>query len=427
MTVSINNAAATQDDIKRDVLKVLKASKDVNIIGVDRGERNFIYICIINQKGKLIKCESLNSFHHTDYNKLLDSKKAEDKKRQRSWMQRKGLKNLKVGYISHAINYITRLMIEHNAIIVLEDLEGLKLSRRGILKEVYSNFENQLEEKLRYLVIDKKNDDDFGHTKKGYQLIISKEMQDKIKRDDCYEKIKGFLFYVPSEYTSAIDPTTGFLKLTPRKNLGAASKYISLFKSTQPDTIPEAIEFFNNFISIDYIKNKTEEHFSFEIKFGKKGKTVKICTGKRIKYDKYDKKNPYKLVSVTEEIKQLLLKYSIIDVKEISSNLLNLKLKDRILNVNNILFHKELYNLYKLTLQLRNSDYNVDYLISPIKNSKGMFFDTRQPQSALPQDPDANGAFNIARKGLIVLNKIKNDDPNLKVSLAEYLDFCDKI
>ena len=56
--------------------------------------------------------------------------------------------------------------------------------------------------------------------------------------------------------------------------------------------------------------------------------------------------------------------------------------------------------LMKLLLQLRNSMINseIDYMLSPVSEN-GVFYDSRSCGSNLPIDADANGAYNIARKG----------------------------
>lgn len=59
---------------------------------------------------------------------------------------------------------------------------------------------------------------------------------------------------------------------------------------------------------------------------------------------------------------------------------------------------------------MRNSISNseVDYLISPVRNSQGEFYDSRKADSTLPKDADANGAYHIAKKGLMWLEQIHN-------------------
>ena len=77
---------------------------------------------------------------------------------------------------------------------------------------------------------------------------------------------------------------------------------------------------------------------------------------------------------------------------------------------------------------MRNSDdKGNDYIISPVANTEGQFFDSRNGDKKLPLDADANGAYNIARKGLWNIRQIKqtkNDKKlNLSISSTEWLDF----
>ena len=75
-------------------------------------------------------------------------------------------------------------------------------------------------------------------------------------------------------------------------------------------------------------------------------------------------------------------------------------------------FFEGLLHLLKLTLQMRNSitHSEVDYLISPVKNNKGEFYDSRKANSTLPKDADANGAYHIAKKGLQCVQQIQKFD-----------------
>ena len=52
----------------------------------------------------------------------------------------------------------------------------------------------------------------------------------------------------------------------------------------------------------------------------------------------------------------------------------------------------------------------VDYLISPVKNSEGIFYDSRNynDNSVMPANADANGAYNIARKALWAIDVLKS-------------------
>lgn len=63
---------------------------------------------------------------------------------------------------------------------------------------------------------------------------------------------------------------------------------------------------------------------------------------------------------------------------------------------------------------------DVDYIISPVKNACGEFYDSRKYNSSshLPCDADANGAYNIAKKGLWAINQIKTAEAETKVNIS---------
>ncbi len=76
-----------------------------------------------------------------------------------------------------------------------------------------------------------------------------------------------------------------------------------------------------------------------------------------------------------------------------------------------------------------------DYLISPVRNSTGKFYDSRDykgDNAALPTDADANGAYNIARKALWAIDVLKNtpedeiDGAKLSITNAQWLEFAQK-
>ena len=69
---------------------------------------------------------------------------------------------------------------------------------------------------------------------------------------------------------------------------------------------------------------------------------------------------------------------------------------------------------------MRNSvtNTNIDYILSPVKDKNGNFYDSRKDISTLPKDADANGAYNIARKGLMLIAQIKEAEDLSKLKLA---------
>ena len=124
---------------------------------------------------------------------------------------------------------------------------------------------------------------------------------------------------------------------------------------------------------------------------------------------------------MTEEFKLLFEKYDI----NIRGNL-----KEAISNQSDAQFYRDLLGLMKLLLQMRNSITNSeeDYLLSPVADENGHFFDSREEIESLPNNADANGAYNIARKGLWIMEQIKKTDNLAKLKLTisnkEWLHFA---
>ena len=94
-------------------------------------------------------------------------------------------------------------------------------------------------------------------------------------------------------------------------------------------------------------------------------------------------------------------------------------------------FWNRFFDIFKNILQMRNSvtgstDPKDDYLISPVKNANGSFFDSRDNVNGLPKDADANGAYHIALKGLMILQKnnlTKNDKDRKSVKTISNQDW----
>ncbi|MBS1781727.1 MAG: type V CRISPR-associated protein Cas12a/Cpf1 [Bacteroidetes bacterium] len=394
--ITINFKATGKEFINQDVLDFLHQNPDVNIIGLDRGERHLIYLTLINQKGEIILQESLNNItaeNHpitTSYHELLNRKEKERDEARKSWGTIENIKELKEGYISQVVHKIAKLMVQYNAIVVIEDLNfGFKRGRFKVEKQVYQKLEKMLIDKLNYLVFKEVNPKEPGGLYNALQLT------NKFTSFKEMGKQSGFLFYVPAWNTSKIDPTTGFVNLfdTRYENLDKAKTFISKF---------EDIRF-----------NPAEKYFEFVVEnysdFNAKAEGTKqdwtICSfGERIKtFRNPDANNQWdnKVIQLTEEWKALFEKYKI-DYKT--------ELKEQILQQTEAGFFKAVLDLFKLTLQMRNSITNseVDYLISPVKNKQGVFFDSRKADATQPKDADANGAYHIAKKGLMWLEQIKS-------------------
>jgi CRISPR-associated protein Cpf1 len=419
--ITLNFKSRRINNINPDVLKYLKENKEVNIIGIDRGERNLIYMTIINQNGEILHQESLNYFRDEqkdivkDYHALLVNREKERDQARRNWGAIEKIKDLKEGYISQIIHKIASLMVQYNAILVMEDLNiGFKRGRFKVERQVYQKFEKMLIDKLNYLVFKDKSDNEPGGRYNALQLTNHVTTLGEVGKQ-C-----GFLFYVPAWNTSKIDPTTGF---------------VNFFK-TRYESVEKSKEFFSRFDSIRYNAERDYFEFVFDYsQFTAKAEGTKthwtVCTyGERILTFRNPENNhqwDYKKVSLTEELSQLLRKFHI-DFKDGNC------LKNKISGISDSEFFRKLIHLFGLTMQMRNSNSNdgEDFIISPVKNLDGNFYLTQNKGGVIPEDADANGAYHIAKKGLWWLEQINKfsgtDWKKLKFDISNkgWLQFAQK-
>jgi CRISPR-associated protein Cpf1 len=394
--ITINFKGIDSENINDQVRRYLQKAKDTHVIGIDRGERNLLYLVVVDNKGNIVEQYSLNNIvneykgntYSTDYHALLDANEKERELARESWQTIENIKELKEGYLSQVIHKITELMIKYHAIVVLEDLNmGFKRGRQKVEKQVYQKFEKQLIDKLNYVVDKHKAPEADGGLLHAYQLT---------SKFDSFQKLgkqSGFLFYIPAWNTSKIDPVTGFVNLFD-------TRYVNIEK---------AKAFFCKFDIIRYNQDKEWFEFGFDYKnFTSKADESRtkwtLCTfGTRVETFRNKEKNSQwdnRNVDLTKAFKELFSKYNI----DLSSNI-----KEAICIQTEKDFFESLLHLLKLTLQMRNSvtGTEIDYIISPVANGNGEFFDSRTCSDKLPKDADANGAYNIARKGLMLIEQIK--------------------
>ena len=393
--------------------KIKENADSLKIIGIDRGERHLLYLSLIDSSGKILEQYSLNEIvnsyngkeYRVDYHQKLDKREQERKSARLNWEAVEGIKELKEGYMSHVIHKIATLILEHNAIVVLEDLNfGFKRGRFKVEKQVYQKFEKMLIDKLNYLVDKKKSPTELGGALNALQLTNKFEGFEKMGKQN------GLLFYVPAWNTSKIDPTSGFVNLFD-------TRYYNKDKSR---------EFFSKFKAIEYNANEDYFEFNFDYSdFNHKADETRtewtVCSyGNRIRAFRNPAKNNQwddETINLTQAFKELF-------------NGETKNLQAYILRQDDAQFFKKLHHLFKLMLQLRNSSSKTgeDYLLSPVKNSNGEFFNSQKGDKSLPIDADANGAYNIARKGLMLVNKFKEAKDlarvDLKITNKEWLRFA---
>ena len=417
--ITINFKAAGQTNINPIVQDAIRQGGFSHIIGIDRGERHLLYLSLIDLKGKIIKQMTLNEIineykgqtYKTNYHDLLAKREGDRTDARRSWETIETIKELKEGYLSQVVHIISKMMVEYNAIVVLEDLNtGFMRGRQKIERQVYEKFEKMLIEKLNCYIDKQLSPTDEGGLLHPLQLTCDAQKWKRAHQCGC-------LFYIPAWNTSKIDPVTGF---------------VNLINTSRYDTREKARGFFSKFQRISF--NEKKDLFEFTLDYNDFDYIAKaegtrtqwtLCTqGERIRTFRNPQKNHQwddERIVLTDAFKQLFDKYDI----DINGNL-----KEAISAQTDAQFFKELLGLTKLMLQMRNSITNSeeDYLLSPVADITGHFFDSREGISSLPIDGDANGAYNIARKGLLVIRKIQEtpdgEKPSLTITNKEWLLFA---
>ena len=417
LSMNLNYSQPNKFDVNSKVREIISNGGIKHIIGIDRGERNLLYLSLIDLRGNIVMQKSLNilkddhNAKETDYKGLLTEREGENKEARRNWKKIANIKDLKRGYLSQVVHIISKMMVEYNAIVVLEDLNpGFIRGRQKIEHNVYEQFERMLIDKLNFYVDKHKDANETGGLLHALQLTSEFENFKKSEHQN------GCLFYIPAWNTSKIDPATGFANLFDTRYTNAV----------------EAQKFFSKFEEIRYNEEKGWFEFEFDYdKFTQKAHGTRtkwtLCTyGMRLR----SFKNPAKqynwdseVVALTDEFKRILGEAGI-DIHE------NLKDAIRNLEGKRRKYLEPLMQFMKLLLQLRNSRKNpeTDYLVSPVADENGIFYDSRSCGDELPENADANGAYNIARKGLMMIEQIKEakDLDNLKFDISNkaWLNFA---
>ena len=396
----------------------LRANPDVKVIGIDRGERNLLYLALVDREGNLLEQRSFNTVSRTrkdgvvtptDYQaKLVQSEKDRAEARA-SWAEIGAIKDLKAGYLSAVVHEIAEMMVKHNAIVVLEDLNfGFKRGRFRIERQVYQKFEKALIDKLNYLVFKDRGMEEPGGTLRGYQLTDAFESFEKIGKQT------GFLFYVPAGYTSKIDPTTGFTNLFNTKkctNAAGIRDFFAAFDAIRWDAARRVFAF-----SFDYRNFKTSQE-------SHRTKWTVYSADRRLAFDKESRSereiNPTAILLGALEERGI----AVADGFDLKALLLATEPSKA-----NAAFFRSVFYAFDRTLQMRNSRAEEDYIHSPVLNARGGFFDSREAGDALPREADANGAYHIALKGVQLLEEnLAAETPNLKIEHKDWFRFAQEL
>lgn len=405
--ITLNFKASGVNRFNDKINKQLSESNDTYVIGIDRGERHLLYYTVIDPNGLIVEQGSLNTIqtdqnYVVDYRQKLDRKEKERGQARKSWTSVKNIKELKAGYLSHVVHRLTTLILKYNAIVCLEDLNfGFKRGRFKVEKQVYQKFEKALIDKLNYLVLKDADTNTPGHCLNAYQLTAPFDSFKKLGKQT------GVLFYVPASYTSKIDPVTGYMNFlfTRYESLSKSKRFFESMDEIRYNPDKDYFEF-----SFDYTKTNPDRDFTgYQTKW-------KVCTHGDVRYKSIrNAQGKWESVSVnvTQEIISLLEQYKI---GYSGGN----DLRMLIGAVKKSRFYKGLYKLLSVTVSLRHSKTGTeeDFILSPVADKYGNFFDSRTASENLPKDADANGSYHIALKGLWDIQQIQEWDGKSRLNLA---------
>jgi hypothetical protein len=376
--------------------KLKKTAQDITFLGIDRGEKHLVYYSLIDNEGKILKQGSFNTINGKDYHKLLTERAGNMMEARKNWETIGNIKNFKEGYLSQVVHEISNLVIENNALVILENLNAEFKAKRTakVEKSVYKKFELALARKFHYLVFKDKQAGEVGGVLKGYQLVPK---IDAGKISDFEQAGEwGIIKKVKAAHTSTTDPLTSWYK----------RMYIS-----NQDSLPNIKKFFEKGnVSIDWDTEKACYKFSYnwEDKLTKtKGKDVLYA---------FEGLERYRWNPKYENSDKTLGKNDSYNVYELFGKLF--EGLDKSYNINDQIKVKETFDWKTLAFywvllnQIRNSDRNKegdknDFLQSPVYCHKIQgFYDSRKYQEykdifglELPTNGDANGAYHVALRG----------------------------
>jgi hypothetical protein len=392
------NYTKSKKQINLAVNKALASQQKQRIIGIDRGEKHLLYISAIDENGNIIKTKSLNQIEvpnkkkPDDYHKLLDEREKSRDEARKSWQEIEKIKDLKQGYISQVVHEISKLIFQSLdegilPIIVFEDLNiGFKRGRFKIEKQVYQKFELALAQKLNYLA---------SKSRKNYLKAL--QLTPPIQNFQDIKKQTGIIFYIPASFTSAICPVCGF-----RKQLyGFTFKNIKQSKKILTD----------HDFKIKFEKNK----FNFECltsqESNKNTKNKNELFAKKVPRPKLNFNSDIeRLINIRSKDNKKWKTTSFDPTKELLSLFENKIDPDKNI-VNQITisnfeasFYKQLIFIINAILKLRNFDNlsDRDFIACP-----NCYFHSDKGFQNNKFNGDANGAYNIARKGILITKKIK--------------------
>lgn len=365
-------------------------------LGIDRGEKHLVYWCELKADGTIKDCGNFDTINGIDYVQLLEDRANLRKREQKARRNRSGIKNLKESYVKLVTSEITKKAIlpavrnaEAPMYIVLEKLnKEMKGKRAHIEKQTYQALETALANKLS-LFVDKNISEGPASIKQPLQLVPPFKTFDNIDGKDSF----GIMQYTRANYTSVTDPLTGWRQSIYIQG-GKSDEIIQRVIASFDD-----IRFDGKDYAFDYTDSNTKKRWT--LYSGNNGQPLDRFYGFVKDADEH-----YTRIDVVRILDSLFANFD--KTKSLRDQLASgVELKK---NPNSSrTAADELRFVIKIIQQIRNTgneSKDDNYLQSPVRDNDGRHFDTRNAYlfNGLERivDGDANGAYNIARKGYIM-------------------------
>lgn len=398
---------------------IIKNNKKIRFLGIDRGEKHLAYWSLVDEKGTLLNQGSFNTIDGKDYNELLEARAGDRDFARKNWQTIGTIKELKDGYISQVVRKIVDIAIANDAFIVLENLNvGFKRGRQKIEKQVYQKLELALAKKLNFIVDKSAKIGEVGSVTKALQLTPPVNNFSDIDKKSQF----GIMFYTRANYTSQTDPFTGWRKTvylkrgseeTIKKEILKTFSKIAFDGKDYAFTYTEKIPMKTEKGKGKKYEGETRDGETWTLYSGKNGVSLDRFRGKR-----GTDKNEWKVEkeNIVEMLDALFVNFD-----KTQSLLDQMREGKELVKISSHPAYESLRYIIDLIQQIRNTgkkndERNSDFLVSPVRNEEtGEHFDSRiffdqekrGQKVSLPSSGDSNGAYNIARKGILMAEHVK--------------------
>ncbi len=416
------NPSAKEYALNDLVQKEVGADANTMFLGIDRGEKHLAYYSLVDKEGRMHEQgtlniafkdaggsprkvltekrtldkdgkESIEKVECADYNDLLEARAGDRAYARKNWQTINSIADLKNGYVSQVVKQIAEIAIKHRAFIVLEDLgRDFNRGRQKIEKSVYQKLELALAQKLNFYVDKSAPIGSVGSVTRALQLTPPvANYQDIENRNQV-----GIMLYTRADYTSQTDPSTGWRKsiyLKRGSEDGVKKQIADKFK----DIFFDGKDFVFAYDQVDKDGNKLNQWAMYS---GKDG----------VSLDRYHREKDGSLGQWTPKKQDIHAMLERIFERVDKNRSIYTQIIDEGVELQKISSHTAWESLrfaIELIQQIRNtgeedSERDDDFLQSPVRREDGTHFDSRIATVLEPSCGDANGAYNIARKGIMM-------------------------